>query len=588
MADKTMLNFKYGIFSRLPETQVPGTVYVTADEKAMYVDLPAVTAADGSTIAADRIRVSQIIVKNSSRDAVPPFSEDAFYYFVEENALLKWIPAVGDVAAHWKQINSVSDVTANLEALTQRVAANETSITTLNGTVAGHTTAIGENATAIAENKAAIESNDTDIKNLQDALAETNENVATNTTAIGDANSGLVKGVADNLSAINGLTTRIGTAETDIDNLEKAIGDASSGLVKDIADNRAAIEANDEDIAANAEAIEALQTAIGGADSGLIQTVNSHTTSINNLTTNKVDVTTYNEKVAEIEGDINDLEAAIGDATSGLIKDIADNKAAIEANDTDIATNADNIGKNATAIGNLQTDLGNLTTRVDTAEGEIDTLQTDLGNLTTRVGTAEGEIDTLQSEMDAVEKKAADNATNIGNNATAISGLTTRMGTAEDAIDHLEALVGTLPADATQDNVVDFVIAQMEAADAMHYIDGIDAYTDLPTTGVEAGDTYVVTGDFAYGGESYYAGDLLVAAADQGNADSYAGGWTHVKTGYQANQEAKLTGADNAIKLTSYTNVDLGTINVVAEEGSALTATVDNNTLTLGIEWGSF
>ena len=96
MADKTMLNFKYGIFDRLPETQVPGTVYVTADEKAMYVDLPAVTGKDGSTIAADRVRISQIVVKNSSRDAQPPFSADAFYYFVEENALLKWNPTGGD------------------------------------------------------------------------------------------------------------------------------------------------------------------------------------------------------------------------------------------------------------------------------------------------------------------------------------------------------------------------------------------------------------------------------------------------------------------------------------------------------------
>ena len=588
MADKIMLNFKYGIFDRLPETQVPGTVYVTADEKAMYVDLPSVSGKDGSTIAAGRIRISQIIIKNSSRDAEPPFSPDAFYYFVAENALLKWIPAEGETPAYWKQINSVPDVSADLGDLSARVTANETSITTLNGTVAGHTTAIGENAAAIAENKAAIESNDTDIKNLQDALAETNRNVATNTTAIGDANSGLVKGVADNLSAISGLTTRMGTAETDIDNLEKAIGDASSGLVKDIADNKAAIEANDGDIAANAKAIEDLQTAIGGADSGLTQIVNSHTTSINNLTTNKVDVTTYEGKVAEIEGDIDDLEVAIGNASSGLVKDIADNKAAIEANDADIATNTGNISKNATAIGTLQTDLGNLTTRVGTAEGEINTLKTGLGDLTTRVGTAEGEINTLQDEMDAVEKKAADNTTNIGNNATAISGLTTRMSTAEGAIGDLEDLVGTLPADATQVNVVDFVIAQMEAANAMRYIDGIDAYTDLPMIGVEAGDTYVVTGDFAYGGESYYAGDLLVAAVDQGDAITYTGGWTHVKTGYQANQEAKLTGSDNAIKLTSYTSIDLGTINVVAEEGSALTAVVNNNTLTLGIEWGSF
>ena len=35
-----MLNFKFGQFGSLPSTKSAGTVYVTTDEQAMYIDLP--------------------------------------------------------------------------------------------------------------------------------------------------------------------------------------------------------------------------------------------------------------------------------------------------------------------------------------------------------------------------------------------------------------------------------------------------------------------------------------------------------------------------------------------------------------------
>ena len=50
-----MLKFKKGLFEALPETISAGTVYVTTDEKAMYVD-----------IDNQRIRISQIIDITSS------------------------------------------------------------------------------------------------------------------------------------------------------------------------------------------------------------------------------------------------------------------------------------------------------------------------------------------------------------------------------------------------------------------------------------------------------------------------------------------------------------------------------------------
>ena len=58
---------------------------------------------------------------------------------------------------------------------------------------------------------------------------------------------------------------------TDIAALKTAVGDANSGLVKAMADAQAAIEANDGDISDLQEAVEALETAVGDANSGLVK-----------------------------------------------------------------------------------------------------------------------------------------------------------------------------------------------------------------------------------------------------------------------------------------------------------------------------
>jgi hypothetical protein len=86
-----MLNFRHGLHSKLIEKDVNGqlvvpvsngTIYVTTDEKAMYVDLND-----------SRIRLGQIVTLEdvSAWQAMqPPYSEEAFYYIAKENALIKY------------------------------------------------------------------------------------------------------------------------------------------------------------------------------------------------------------------------------------------------------------------------------------------------------------------------------------------------------------------------------------------------------------------------------------------------------------------------------------------------------------------
>jgi hypothetical protein len=81
-----MLNFKFGKFDKfatLPgaSSATAGTVYVTTDEQAMYIDLPKDPSVANSEFT--RVRIGDIIVKSSSADlGDPPYSIGVFYYLL--------------------------------------------------------------------------------------------------------------------------------------------------------------------------------------------------------------------------------------------------------------------------------------------------------------------------------------------------------------------------------------------------------------------------------------------------------------------------------------------------------------------------
>lgn len=125
--------------------------------------------------------------------------------------------------------------------------------------------------------------------------------------------------------------------------------------------------------------------------------------------------------------------------------------------------------------------------------------------------------------------------------------------------------------------------ADIRAANAMEYVATISSSSQLPAT-AKNGATYVIGSAFG----AYAAGDMLIA---QGTEDPDTGlitnpTWAHVKSGYDATLDQKLTGTDNKIKLS--TGVGLaGTEIAFTSTGSASVA-VANNTVTVGIVWDDF
>lgn len=279
------LNFKHGLLANLPAAVTPGVVYITSDERAMYVDVPT-----GETTA-ERIRIgdfrqyaklSDLVSDLTSWDSAidtSKISDTAFYYCVEENALLKWNKA----ASKWVRINSTEDVDA-IKVL-------------LNGA---------------------------------------------------DGKSGLVASVAANTSSISALDGRVGTLETAVEDLvgsgEGSIDDRiADAIITEIAARNKAIEDAVKVEKERAEKIEGelnteLDRIVGvvEGDKGLKAQVTANTNSINTL---KGDNTVNGSVAKTVKDAVDSAKTAILGDTTHTVKeayDLADaaNSLAGQANTT--------------------------------------------------------------------------------------------------------------------------------------------------------------------------------------------------------------------------------------------------------------
>ena len=248
---------------------------------------------------------------------------------------------------------------------------------------------------------------------------------------------------------------------------------------------------------------------------------------------------------------VTSINGTIGNAEGGLVKDIADAKQAAEdANDnanTRVLTSDFNAFKttNSAAIANAQTAADNAGTQAETNRQAIATL-------TATVDKLDGDVDTDGS----VKKQIKD------------------------------------AADAIKTELSAEIDADINAANAMTFkgtVGSESALTGIEVSGtVKIGDTYVVSEAFG----NYQAGDFLIAKSltEAEDENGYIAAddidWNHVKSGYDASLDQKLTGADNAIKLSNSVGNPDTQVAFVAT-GSA-SVEVKNNTVTIGMVWDDF
>ena len=429
-----LLKFNKGLTTNLPEKRTEGHVYITTDDKAMYVDI--------GNGANDRIRIGQIVEKTSTEweSLAQPYDASTYYYITNLNALVRWN------GTKWVQINGTKDLQDRIGALETKISGEnglETKVTglttdldALEKTVEGIVSTGGQanvietvkvNGEALTPDDkkavnivlgdlAALDKVDTD--HLADALKKRLTDIEGKNTAQDTA-----------INTLNGdVTTDGSVAKAVKDAVDAAKTSLTNGAIKD---------AHDAATAAQGTADEALGKANTNAGNitTLQNTVGGHTTSINGLTTR---MGTAESDIDALEGRMDAVEGVAASGVSKANKAQEDATKALNAIGEGYGegnTIADKIAEIADDVSDNAGEITGIKTRLDTAEGNITTHGTDIAKLKTDVAAAQAQADkgvadaaTAAAAAKTADDKAVAAQTKANTNATAITGLETEVG----------------------------------------------------------------------------------------------------------------------------------------------------------------
>lgn len=313
MANESLI-FRKGLQASLATLPIkPGAISITIDEPGMYVDLPANTALGHSD--AYRVRIGDVItvqtlgdLANLKLDALTPenlsddggktslkgrineYSSSALYYVTGQNMLLKYNVATGKFI--W-----INDTTALQEQ-----------ITALGSTVSGHSTRIGELETKVGAAKNGNVAATGLYKEIEDAKKDLEDQIAgimgggdgltlQSVDAAIKAEAKTRKEEDDKLDEkISGLVTRVGTAETDIDNIEKLIGTSTSTNTSEV------FGVINKEIQDRKDADKGLSDRIGEIEK----------LDIDNTYAKQVDLTSVTTNVGTLTTNLSDLTTTVG------------------------------------------------------------------------------------------------------------------------------------------------------------------------------------------------------------------------------------------------------------------------------------
>lgn len=193
-----LLNFHYGLKNTMPEAIVNGNLYVTTDERGLYVDLDS-----------KRIHISDLVQLTSAEFAAltaDTVIASALYYVIDANALYKYT-GVANGKLTWNHINSVAGVSELL------------------GTVNDAANASGSAFARIAQNAKDITSNNTAIKTNTDSINDIN-----------NAETGIYARAVDYVDGVNAAM------DLRVDALEAKFGEGEGSVADMIQDEATARE----------------------------------------------------------------------------------------------------------------------------------------------------------------------------------------------------------------------------------------------------------------------------------------------------------------------------------------------------------
>ena len=265
-----LLKFNYGVLANLknvnPSAATAGNVYITHDERAMYVDIPVMGEVEGKQVvtSSNRIRIGDMRIYTYLEDLQTELSnqsiltETALYYVekqgkdkpVEEqkivNALFKW----SNSENKFIQINDTTSLVNKLTALENTVAGHATAIAGINESINN----INADIENITKENGII---DTKVKASSDALTELiNGKVAQDD--FNTLNTTVSEHIAAQATLDQGQTDAINDLNALVGHKDNGENDPATGLCADI-------EKNATDIADIKLTIESLTGTDGGS-----------------------------------------------------------------------------------------------------------------------------------------------------------------------------------------------------------------------------------------------------------------------------------------------------------------------------------
>lgn len=584
-----LLKFKKGLYDKLPSERVDGTVYITTDEKAMYVDY-----LNEETSQLDRIRIGQIVTLTSEEWEAkkPPFSTDVFYYITDLNALVKYNGTT------WVQINSTEILRTDINNLkTEVLGADGTGTTsgikydvnTLKTKVDGLVSTGGEanlvndvqvNGTSVVTDKVANITMGALATKDKVAEADLADDVKTKFTTI-EGNITTLQTNVSNAATKTELQTAQNTLQGEIDAAEQAIAGVDAKL---------GARFNSTDTVA--KAVDALE----GTVSGHTTTIGQHTSTLNTLTTN---VGTNTTDITQLKKDVAANTTAAGNAQAKADKAEGDAAAAQSTANTALANAATAQAAAEAAQGTAdtnKTDISNLTNRVKTIEDtyatdeEVAGIKSELeGKITAASNLAQQGVDNA-----ATAKDVADNAlSKATTNGTEIEGLKTTVGNKVDTstyttkIGELEGAIGTnatgvteakAAAKAAQDKADaneglitghDTRISGLESKlnNVANAMDFIGVSTTDPDTGIVTINDVIISGNTDSSLDTVNKGDVVIF----GDKEFVYDGSAWVEFGDATGNASAISGLETRLETAE------GEIDTLQSDLDAAEATIENH-----------
>ena len=623
--------FKKGELKNLPSTKSAGTIYVTTDERAMYVDVN-----DSTRIRLGDFREYATWAEIQALDKTN-LSTTALYYAAQENVLCKY------TGTAWTQINpdTICQLTENkltganvtggvqiTSKVTDQKGSKEDSIAIKGGT--NVTVAMDGNDVKIsaADKETTLAGHYTPIENEGSKLQATSGFI----TAIKRDAKGHVVGIDTSEQATNAVTTVTTTAEA-------ASGEGKTGI----------------------DITTTVDQQSGGAKSGILNVVGGGATSVSvdngSLKVSSTDksVTAVGNHYVPTGYDASKLSASSGNIITAVNTDAAGHVTTVTTGEENKVTGSSFKVESATNGASISQTI------IQTRGGSKDSTNaaTIVGDGATTVSVVDGKVQVstpVSSESNHYQASGASAGTKSASGATGTAKQTVQVvtGVTTDKNGHVTGIVSGAATDThanisevtatankagfditvkDTDNVsksatLDPVIKVGSAESSVHFVNGVadlDVYTiaetdnkitdalkaanamvirgevnttkPLPTTNVQAGDTYIVTEDgVAFDeGQKLEVGDLLVAKADKATGVGTSD-WYYVPAG---NDIAYFSPSETAIELkTKSDDVTSGKISFAAPAAreSGIKVSLDNkyannyytSELTFDMVWGEF